>query len=93
MPIDEAAERAAFEAHVKQKLKSDWLYNNPNGHEHVDLMVSVIPAEINGHKQNRAGQYVTQWVETMWHGWRDRATSGVALADSDTSVHHTPETP
>lgn len=66
-------ERADFEAHLKGKLKSDWLYNNPSGHELVDHMVSVIPAEIDGYAQRRAGEYVTPWVETMWQGWHARA--------------------
>lgn len=81
MAFDESAERAAFEAHMKAKLKKDWLYDNPNGHQLVDLMVSVTPDEINGHKQTNAGRYVDKGVETLWRGWRARAehASGVAL--------------
>jgi hypothetical protein len=75
----EAREREAFEAHQRAQMRKHWLYDNPNGHRMVDHMLTVIPAEINGHKQNRAGEYVTQWIETKWHGWLERATSGVAL--------------
>ena len=71
--FNEAKERAAFEAHLKAELKAHWLYNNPNGHDLVDMMVSVISDEVNGHKQTNAGRYVDKGVETQWHGWRARA--------------------
>ena len=71
--FNEAQERADFEAHLKAELKSHWIYNNPNGHDLVDMMVSVVPDEINGHKQTNAGRYVDKGIETQWHGWRARA--------------------
>ena len=70
--FNEAQERTDFEAHLKAELKAHWIYNNPNGHDLVDMMVSVIPDEINGHKQTNAGRYVDKGVETQWHGWRAR---------------------